>query len=213
MTVESSKNHRYLTPHELGALVKTFRAMRQWSPEQLGDISSLNLKTIQRIEDGKPSSLDSRRALARAFGCEDLDAFYTPYVIPTEDDLKALKAKFDRENFTLPTQQLATGKRLADLAELTSTDMCTSAVVLTREAEKCFAALIYIYRFYRDCSHLYSQSGTFGIHDMLQERIDSLKALGTSIFYATSATMLYLDAVPLGRKPEVLTVPRTGPTV
>lgn len=54
---------------EIDRKIKTLRENKGWSQEHLADVSGLATKTIQRIESGKSNaSLDSRRALADAFG-------------------------------------------------------------------------------------------------------------------------------------------------
>lgn len=225
MSTEKAQRPRQLTPNELGMLVKVFREMRQWSQEQLGEISGLSSRTIQRVEEGKPSSIDTRRALARAFECEDIDTFSKPYVIPTDEELKAAKEKFDQENITLPALPLSTGKELAGLVELASMDLSTPAVDLTREADECFAELIDYYRDYRDCAAMYSQTDKFAIYDELQCHIDALLALGVSLRYATRkvavkinpdakpwvTTVLYVIAFPFGKEPTEFATPRSVP--
>jgi transcriptional regulator with XRE-family HTH domain len=225
MPTNTPERPRQLTPNELGMLVKIFREMRQWSQEQLGEISGLSARTIQRVEEGKPSSIDTRRALARAFECEDIDAFNKPYVIPTDDELKTAKEKFDRENITLPALPLTTGKELAGLVEVASMDLSTPAVELTREADERFAELIDYFRDYRDCADMYSQTDKFAIYDELQGHIDSLQSLGVSLRYATRkvavtvapdakpwvTTVLYVIAFPLGKEPTEFATPRSMP--
>ena len=51
-TAERVTTARLLTPAELGLCVRLFREMRQWSQEQLAEISGLNVRTIQRVEQG-----------------------------------------------------------------------------------------------------------------------------------------------------------------
>jgi transcriptional regulator with XRE-family HTH domain len=220
---EKTQQPRMLTLGELGMLVKLYRELRQWSQEQLGEISGLSTRTIQRVEGGKPSDLDTRRALARAFEFEDIDAFSKPYVIPTEEELKAAKEKFDKENITLPALPISTGKELANLVESASMDLSTPAFDLSREADERFAELIDYFRDYRDCADMYSQRDKFAIYDDLQEHIDALKALGVSLCYATRkvavkgspdaepwATMvLYVIAFPLGKEPTEFATPRS----
>ena len=50
---EHAQQTRLLTPTELAACIKLFREMRQWSQEQLSAISGLNVRTIQRVEQGQ----------------------------------------------------------------------------------------------------------------------------------------------------------------
>jgi hypothetical protein len=52
-------------------------------------LARLNERTIQRVENGEPSTLDTRRALARAFGFEDLDIFEKPFPFPDAEKLKS----------------------------------------------------------------------------------------------------------------------------
>lgn len=88
-TDEQSTKARLLTPAELGLCVRLFREIRQWSQEQLAEISGLNVRTVQRVEQGQAASMDTRRALARAFEFQDLDALNKPLTIPTEEEVKA----------------------------------------------------------------------------------------------------------------------------
>lgn len=87
---------RQLTTKVLSALVKAFREARHWSQEQLAEISVLSTRTVQRVEEGQTSSLNTRRALAGAFGFEDIDAFNKPYAILTSEQMAAAKARFEK---------------------------------------------------------------------------------------------------------------------
>ena len=144
-TAERVTTARLLTPAELGLCVRLFREMRQWSQEQLAEISGLNVRTIQRVEQGLAASLDTRRALAGAFEFEDLDVLNKPFAIPTEEELKAQKAKFDREHVTLTALPLTTGKQLAKLTEAHMMDLSEPGCELEREADEaseCVATMI-----------------------------------------------------------------------
>lgn len=87
----NTQQSRLLTPAEMALCIKLFREARQWSQEQLAAISGLNVRTIQRVEQGLSASLDTRRALARAFEFDDVDALNKPFTIPSEEELKAAK--------------------------------------------------------------------------------------------------------------------------
>ena len=56
-------------------LVLKLRTEKSWSQEELGIASGLNIRTIQRIEKESTISLQSKKALASAFGIDihDLD--------------------------------------------------------------------------------------------------------------------------------------------
>ncbi|WP_395794057.1 DUF805 domain-containing protein [Aquimonas sp.] len=47
--------------------LRELRSARQWSQEQLAQLSGLNLRTIQRLESGAKISTESLRALAAVF--------------------------------------------------------------------------------------------------------------------------------------------------
>lgn len=225
-TTENTQQTRLLTPAELADCIKMFREMRQWSQEQLAEISGLNVRTIQRIEQGLSSSMDTRRAIAVAFEFEDIDALNKPFTIPSEEELTEAKEKFDREHVTLVAIPLTTGKQLAKLAEICSMDLSEPSCELVREAHEAFAALVDYFRDYRDCSDLYSETQKFEVYDDLQSYIDTLKTLGVSLRYAERkmqvkwketkdskpmpVNVLYLVAFPLGKEPEQFATPKSG---
>lgn len=225
-TTGQTQQARLLTPEELAMLVKLFREMRKWSQELLGEISGLSVRTIQRVEKGLPSDLDTRRAVARAFEFEDIDALNKPYPFPTEEELKAEKERFDRENVMLKALPLTTGKQLAGLVEMHSMDLTTSAFDLPRAADEQFAEMTDYFREYRDCAELYAERDKFEIYDGLQKHIDALRTLDVSLCYATRrvaiksavpdakpwpTSLLYIVAFPLGEEPTEFATPRSAP--
>lgn len=96
-----------LSTEELATFIKFFRELWHCSQEQLGEISGLSVRPIQRIETGEASSPESGRALARAFEFEDIDALNKSFLIPSPKELAAEKEKFDREHVTLTALPLA----------------------------------------------------------------------------------------------------------
>jgi transcriptional regulator with XRE-family HTH domain len=58
------------------ALVKQLRSEKFWSQEELAIASGLNLRTVQRIENEATASLQSKKALAGAFGIAIKDLSY-----------------------------------------------------------------------------------------------------------------------------------------
>ena len=214
---------RTLTPIELASVVKMFREVRRWSQEQLADVSGLSTRTVQRIETGKPSDLDTRRALARAFDAEDIDVFSKPYVIPTDDEINAARERFERDHITLAAYPLTTGRQLAGLVEIHNMDLMTPGFDMGRQAEEEFAALVDNLREYRDCHDLYQESAKFDIYDALQEHIDTLKGMRVSLRYAErqvklatagetakpwETSVLYLVTFRLGHEPDHFATPR-----
>jgi transcriptional regulator with XRE-family HTH domain len=48
-------------------LIQKLRLQRGWSQEQLAELSGLSVRTIQRLEGGKPASTESLKAIASVF--------------------------------------------------------------------------------------------------------------------------------------------------
>ncbi|WP_034788100.1 2TM domain-containing protein [Ewingella americana] len=53
--------------------IKQLRLSRAWSQEQLAELTSLSVRTIQRIENGEQASLETLGALAAAFDIKVAD--------------------------------------------------------------------------------------------------------------------------------------------
>lgn len=206
---------RLLTPAEVGACVRQFRELRHWTQEQLAEISGLNVRTVQRVEQGDSASFDTRRALARAFDLNDIDALNKPFSLPTDEELQAARAQFERDHITLAVTPLTTGRQLATLITSCEMDLSEPAFDLQREAATEFASLIDYYREYRDCHDLYSETDKLNIYDELQQHIDALRLLGVSLCHGQrkvavrmgsgapmNATVLYVVAFHLGHEPS-----------
>jgi transcriptional regulator with XRE-family HTH domain len=222
---ETTQQARLLTSEELALCIRMFREMRHWSQEQLAAISGLNVRTIQRVEQGQAASFDTRRALAGAFDFEDIDALNKHFRLPSAEEMNAAKEKFDREHVTLTALPLTSGRQLAKLAECCSLDMSEPAFDLPREAAEEFAALVDYFRDYRECADMYSEADKLEVFDQLQSYIDALKARGVSLRYAERkmqlksdqsdakplhVTALYVVAFPLGKEPEQFATPRAA---
>ncbi|SDP93066.1 Transcriptional regulator, contains XRE-family HTH domain [Rhodoferax sp. OV413] len=205
-TAEQTKSPRMPTLQELAFCIKLFRELRKWSQEQLSAISGLTTRTIQRVEKGEPSSTDTRRALARAFGLEDIDAFNKPISIPDAEEQKAQQEQFAKDHITLKAQALITGKELAKLAETTQMDLFSPAFELVREADEEFAALTDYFHEYRDCHDLYSEVDKFDIYDELDAHIQVLKSLDISLCYAKRKVAFKSTSGVVPYKAEVLYV-------
>jgi len=51
----------------MGSQIRALRLERAWSQEQLAEIAGLSVRTIQRLEQGQPVSLETTKALAASF--------------------------------------------------------------------------------------------------------------------------------------------------
>ncbi|MCC8630270.1 helix-turn-helix domain-containing protein [Xanthomonas vesicatoria] len=214
---------RLLTTAEVGACIRQFRELRHWSQEQLAEISGLSVRTVQRVEQGDSASFDTRRALARAFDLNDIDALNKPFSLPTAEELQAAQAQFERDHITLAVAPLTTGRQLASLITSCEMDLSEPTFELPREAAAEFAALIDSYREYRDCHDLYSETNKLDIYDELQQHIDALQVLGVSLCHGQrkvavrmgsgapmNATVLYVVAFRLGHESTQIATPKAA---
>ena len=215
---------RLLSPDELAVLVRLFRENRKWSQETLSQISGLSVRTIQRVETCKPSDLDTRRALARAFEVPDIDAFNKPYEFPTAEEIKANQEKFEREHITLDAVRMTSGRLLATNFESSTIGVADASIELEADPAADFAALTDYLNEYRDCAGLYSAVDKLAVFAVIQGYLDALDAAGIAVCCSLRDTKLvgrdwvdktpwdaqivYMTAFPKNRVPEKIFVSR-----
>lgn len=73
--------------------VKTLRLSKNWSQEQLSEISGLSLRTIQRIENGSNISIESLKVLAMSLGVDPSELMIQEKQKPTTP-IEAIKMSF-----------------------------------------------------------------------------------------------------------------------
>lgn len=76
--------------HINSARLRELRTGRQWSQEQLANLSGLNLRTIQRLESGAKISTESLRALAAVFEVP-AESLLTGNPSPSQPALEAMR--------------------------------------------------------------------------------------------------------------------------
>lgn len=76
--------------HINSARLRELRTARQWSQEQLANLSGLNLRTIQRLESGAKISTESLRALAAVFEVP-AESLLVGDTTPSQPALKAMR--------------------------------------------------------------------------------------------------------------------------
>ena len=201
-------------------VVRTLRETKGWSQEQLAEIAKLSTRTVQRVEEGLPASLDTRRALASGLGFEDIDALNKPYAIPTAVQLAEQQARFNAEHLTLKAQRIETGKQLGRAVEQCSAALYHEAVDLPVEAAEVFARLTDYCRDYADCGEMYSAVDKLGIYEELEQMVSQLADMEFTLIMATRDTqlrtngttdgvpvsILYVVAFPKGKEAEQLLV-------
>ena len=215
---------RPVTPQELAHIVCILREVRKWSQEQLAGVSKLNVRTIQRVENGDPSSTDTRRALARAFDSEDIDVFNKPCEVPTPEQIQADKEKFEREHLTISCAVVTSGRELMTACATAMADQASPAIPLEGEAEEAFAELVDLMRDWRNCWDEMSEVSKLEGYHQAQDYLDKLSRLNLSVVTAVRTVkltskawkdptpwpvdVLYITAFKKGGEPEEFAVRR-----
>jgi transcriptional regulator with XRE-family HTH domain len=212
------------SPSELGLFIKLYRENRGWTQSTLAELSRLTERTIQRVENGEPSSVVTRRALARAFEIEDLDIFNKKHSLKTADQLKKEAEETEKNYVTVYVTLAKSGKDLADFAEQVQIfDLQQPDHVPQKVAES--IATIYDYlRDYGDVDDCYSFSQKLGVHAELDGYLSEVNRGGYSICCALNLAKIVgrnrTDLTPLamtvgyafvaqkGKEPKLARVPR-----
>ncbi|WP_270940387.1 helix-turn-helix domain-containing protein [Pseudomonas aeruginosa] len=159
MSIFDTADKRVLSKSELGLVIKHLRELRQWSQETLAQLAHTTDRTIQRIEAGSGTSVHTLRALAVAFGFQDIDAFTKPMAIPTDEQLQAACEQFEKDYVVNKAHKPESGRCLAKLAEESVGDYIEPACELSQDQALTFAELTDYLRDYRECAEHYSSTG------------------------------------------------------
>ena len=179
--IESFCEERLLTPAELADVVKCQREENGWTQETLAELSKLNTRTVQRVEKGEPSDLDTRRAIASALGWSDIDTFNKPWPIPDDEALKKEMRKLDEETSLLAVEKVSSGRHLRELVAAVSCLAFSQLTDLPEEIEQTFAELADYARDYGDVDDCYSAVEKLGVNKEFQEMIDTFEKAGYSL--------------------------------
>ena len=180
----SQQQARMMSNEELAFLVKLMRDSRKWTQEQLAEISNLNIRTIQRVENATSASFDTRRALARAFEATDIDCFNKAHVFPTQEEIEEAVKKAEKEYLTLDANALKDGRQVANLAEWSSCDMCTCDYEMPSDAQQAYAELLDYFRDFRDSADCFHEVDKLNIYDDFNDLLKIIDIHGFSIKYA-----------------------------
>lgn len=176
MTTETDT--RLPTHEEVGQAVRMMRGLMEWSQETLAELSGLTVRSIQRTEAGQQVSTDTKRAIARAFGCDDLDFFMRPITAVSPEKLEAQKAAFDRDHLVLDAGLVDGRGIIRRLLEATGFRAIGpgNTVELPRSVEDAYAAIL---DFVRDCMDVMDVAGRaemLGYGDQIDELAEPLSA-------------------------------------
>jgi transcriptional regulator with XRE-family HTH domain len=221
-----------LEPKLLGFWTRCIRETAHWSQEALAASSNLDVRTIQRIEAGKPASITTRRSLARGLGYDNQDIFEDPKFIKTVHELLDGVQKADRDDFEkqfpdhvpVKTTVVTSGEALGQIAECSEAYLFHSDNEISAEAKQVAAT---IFDYLRDLGDIISDISCSDKLQYIQEleaMLRQLQGLGAATYSASRSTKMvgafwdnktpvplvigYLTVVPEGKVIEQMMVPR-----
>lgn len=180
----------------LACYIVMYRKLRGWTQETLAELTKLNVRTIQRIENGKGASPDAKRALAMVFELGDIDIFNKPFQHPDETALRNEYERLKRETITLELKRVTCGKQLREMTEDAQAYQFEASVGLSKDAEHCFAEL---QDYLQDCDGIYQDMTAvqkLEINEAFQNMLDRLKNEGVSLGIAVGSLKVGDDKDP-----------------
>lgn len=225
-------NTAMLPPAMLGFWVKCIRKSINWSQEAVAEASGLTVRTVQRIEAGEPSSVSTRRSLARGLGYDNHGIFDTPDFVMGVHKMLSEIGEFNQETMEkqfpdhvkLPAERVKGGDSLGRIADISNGLVLHMDDEVSQAAKETAAAL---FDYLRDLSDI---SGDLSFTDKLtysQEMgtmFGDLEANGATAYSAVrkaqfvgsnwpdktpmAMTIVYVTVVPIGKSMTEMMVPR-----
>ncbi|MDP8568797.1 hypothetical protein, partial [Methylophilus aquaticus] len=202
-------------PRQLKQNRKIFHLkLQRFCPTKRGHLY-LSVRTIQRIEGGEPASTETKRALASAFGCEDIDQFDKPTKIPTPEEIESVQKEIDSKYLSVKVEIVTSGRYLASLAAQMNANLFTCEAYVEGQAETHLAELMDYLKEYGECHDLYSEVDKLTVYEEIQYFIDNLMhekislccALRHGVFSSKDVksipiSVLYMTAFNQGSEPK-----------
>lgn len=180
-----------LDPKLLGFWVRCIRDAQHMSQDALAAAASVDVRTIQRFENGTPVNLTSRRCIARALGYENVDIFddpaFTVSVYQFFGEIKKFKldaqVKEYPDRVRVKVEKVLTGDGLGQLAGGSNAILLHADEALSEEAKDAAAV---VFDFVRDLMDLgdipFGDKRRF--NKELEKLLRSLEAQGAVVYSA-----------------------------
>jgi hypothetical protein len=140
----------------------------------LVEIARLEVRTVQRVESGKPSSVDTRRALARAFDWEDIDIFNKAVPLPNVERLRKKAERLKQKTVVIPCEPIRNGRELREIVDIIQGCQFSQIVDLPENAQRTFAQLQEYFQEYAECDELYTPTQKLDVNNDFQQMLDRL---------------------------------------
>jgi transcriptional regulator with XRE-family HTH domain len=200
-------------PKFIGFWTKCIRETSLWSQEALAASSGLDVRTIQRIEAGKPTSITTRRALARGLGYDNLDIFDAPEFLKSVHDLfeglqkvqdDAIQQQFP-DQIRLKVSRVVSGEALGRIAYESEAYFFNADDATTTAAKEVAATLFDYLHDLGDIASDLSFTDKLSYNSELGEMLGQLEGLD-AICYAGSRTIKMVGENRVSKAPMTLTV-------
>ena len=219
-------------PQFLAFWTRTIRETSHWSQEALAANAGLDVRTIQRIEAGKPVNTATRRSLARGLGYEDPDVFDSPAFIEGVQTLfdgvgKAQREEIQKQypdHMPISVQRAEDGSALANMAYRSTAYLFHADEAIPEDAEKVAASIFDFLRDLGDIVDDLSFSERLELERSLDQLFQELRLMGCSCYIGVRSTKLvgkfwedktplpisigYLTVVPAQKELTEMMVPR-----
>jgi transcriptional regulator with XRE-family HTH domain len=184
-----------IPPLTLAWLTRTLREASNLSQEALALSSGLTTRTIQRVEAGDPSTVTTRRSLARGLGYDNQDVFENPETIQKicefHREIERMREKAAAEQFPgrvrLPAVRVETGEQLGRLAEQCNAANFHWDEKISQDAKNAAAAIFDYLRDYVDGKDDCSMTLKLQIYEELDGLLRDLQTAGAIVHSALRA--------------------------
>lgn len=213
-TVKKQKNDQFIDSKAFAWWVLTFRKALGYSQETLAELSNCSVKTVQRVEGGKSSSLDTRRCIAQGLGYEDMDVFekhenINNISVSFNSFTEEVNKQFREENFPdsmfVKATQVMSGKELGTLAESLCGAYSNYDDKCANNSIKIFSEIIEYIQEYGDTHDLYSLIQKLDVYSELDKMISELSDNGYG-FYCSTKRVSFKNNTDINRKALTMTM-------
>jgi len=191
-----------IDPKLLAIWIKSLRVCQHLSQEAVATSANIDVRSIQRAENGERVNLQTRRNIARGLGFKDIDVFDDPKAISEftkfiqdlnnraeQEHLEAIR-KENPDALELQADKSTSAKELCDFSAGCEALHFSLAAGLSSESENVGAEMADWLRDYGDCASEMSHTQKLEFQREFHPFVDRLSEDGVSIFVASRKVRL-----------------------
>lgn len=194
-------DHRVLSNEELGKTVRMLRDESKWTQATLAELSGVTERTVQRVEQGKGASYDTRRALARGFGFDDIDIFNNPIPVLNSEKYQQYLSELERSTVVIDMSFVISASEVRKLVEGADSSVSDQIGEPPADARQAFAGLVDNLRDYNDVRELYGEVQKLEFDEFLETFLQEVKANGCGVAVGERRAKLVFANDPPGKAP------------